>query len=162
MSPTKALRLFCYLKGGHFAMCVCPLLATSKYFYGFKQSYKYWKLMIHIFVCLFVKHIHSQMRHHWMVLTPLSGIHVFKGKLHLPLEVLPRLLSLIERLEDLRRHLWHLLSPSQQVCLLHVLQFNKQALTILKEIRHRKLHLIPSTFPVSLQVPYWYKTVQHV
>ncbi|TNN77797.1 hypothetical protein EYF80_012095 [Liparis tanakae] len=30
-----------------------------------------------------------------------------------------------ERLEDLRRHVGHLLSPSQQVRLLHVLQFNE-------------------------------------
>lgn len=45
------------------------------------------------------------MGYHLMVLTPLSSIHVFEGKLHLPLQVLPRLLSLTERLKDLRRHL---------------------------------------------------------
>lgn len=53
----------------------------------------------------FLKHIHGRMRRRRTVLTPLSSIHVFKGKLHLPLEVLPRLLPLTERLEDLRRHL---------------------------------------------------------
>lgn len=66
--------------------------------------------------------------------TPLSSIHVFKSKLHLPLEVLLHLSSFTERLEYLRRHRGHLVSSSQPICLLHVLKFHKQALTILQKI----------------------------
>ena len=44
-------------------------------------------------------------------LTPLPGVHVLEGELHVPLTVLPGLPPSVEGLEDLRGHLGHLLPP---------------------------------------------------
>lgn len=79
-----------------------------------------------------------------MILTPLSSVHVFQGKLHLPLEVLPRFLPHVERLRDPRGHRGHLLSLPQSVCLVHVLQLVQQALAILKEVIRGRLNKIPT------------------
>lgn len=76
--------------------------------------------------------------------TPLSSVHVFQGKLHLPLEVLPRFLPHVERLRDPRGHRWNLLSLPQSVCLVHVLQLVQQAPVILKEVIRGRLNKIPA------------------
>lgn len=65
------------------------------------------------------------------LLTPLSSVHVLEGELHIPLPVLPHLLSLVERLEDLGRHLSHHLPAPQKVCLMHVFKLHQEALSVL-------------------------------
>lgn len=65
-------------------------------------------------------------------LTPFSCVHVFKGKLHVPLEVVLHLLSPVRRLEDHWRYLKCLLPPPEHVSLLHVLQFNKEPIAVLR------------------------------
>lgn len=78
-------------------------------------------------VCKWPKSILSR-----VALTSLSGVHVLEGELQFPLEFLPGLLPLVERLEDLWWHPGHLLPPPQQVGLLKVLQLHQEALPVLK------------------------------